>query len=150
MRTAEGSPPLLLDTHIWIWALNGDRSALSASSVEMLNHASAHGRLLVSAISVWEVAVLSNKRRISLTQPIDAWVSAGLSAPGMRLVPLTPEIAIDSTRLPGVVHGDPADRIIIATARRIAATLVTSDRAILDYAKAGHLQVRDGSGAGRP
>lgn len=142
----ETGPLLLLDTHIWIWALNGDRRALSAGSVAMLNHASAHGRVLVSAISVWEVAVLSSKRRISLTQPIDTWVSAGLSAPGLRLVPLTPEIAIDSTRLPGVMHGDPADRIIIATARRMAATLVTSDRAILDYAKVVHMQVCDGAG----
>lgn len=145
---AEISPLLLLDTHIWIWVLNGDRGALSATSVAMLNHASARGRLLVSAISVWEVAVLASKRRISLTQPIDTWVSAGLTAPGIRLVPLTPEIAIDSTRLPGGMHGDPADRIIIATARRMTATLVTSDRAILDYAKAGHLQVCDGAGAG--
>lgn len=149
MRIADTSPLLLLDTHIWIWALNGVRGALSASSIAMLNQASAHGGLLVSAISVWEVAVLSSKRRISLAQPIDAWVSAGLSAPGIRLVPLTPEIAIDSTRLPGVTHGDPADRIIIATARRMAATLVTSDRAILDYANAGHLQVISGMGEER-
>ncbi len=143
MPTAENHPRLLLDTHVWIWLLEGVQGSLSARAMELLNRSSTHGRLLVSVISVWEVAILVTKRRISLTQPLDLWVSAGLSAPGVRLAPLTPEIAIESTRLPGVLHGDPADRIMIATARAMAASLMTCDRAILGYANAGHLQAFD-------
>lgn len=143
MPTAENDPRLLLDTHVWIWLLEGVQGTLSARGLELLNRSSAHGRLLVSVISVWEVAILVAKGRISLAQPLDLWVSAGLSAPGVRLAPLTPEIAIESTRLPGVLHGDPADRIIIATARAMAASLMTCDHEILGYANAGHLQVFD-------
>ncbi len=145
MPTAKNHPPILLDTHVWIWLLEGVQGSLSARAMELLSRSSAHGRLLVSIISVWEVAILVTKRRVSLTQPLDRWVLAGLSAPGVRLAPLTPEIAIESTRLPGVLHGDPADRIMIATARAMGASVMTCDRAILHYANSGHLQAVDAS-----
>jgi PIN domain nuclease of toxin-antitoxin system len=74
---------------------------------------------------------------------VDDWVEAGLKAPGVHFVPMSPHIAIGSTRLPDEPHGDPADRILMATARAVGARLVTCDRSILDYAARGHLAVLD-------
>jgi hypothetical protein len=91
----------------------------------------------------WEVAMLEAKGRISLSRPVEDWVRSALRAPGTRLLPLTPEIAIESTRLPGSAHGDPADRILIASARVSGGRLATRDRGILDYAGGGHVAVVD-------
>lgn len=135
---------LLLDTHVWLWAVEGDDAALSAGVIEAIGASSRSGGVLISAISVWEVAMLESKGRISLARPVDEWVRAALRAPGVRLLPLTPEIAIDSTRLPGTPHGDPADRMLIASARVAGARLVTCDAAIVDYASDGHVEVVDG------
>lgn len=85
--------------------------------------------------------MLVRKRRLNLGTATREWVSRALSRPGVRLAPLTPEIAIDSEELPGRIHGDPADRIMIATARALDATLVTRDRLILDYGAQGHVDV---------
>ncbi len=87
--------------------------------------------------------MLEAKGRISLSRPVDDWVDAALHAPGIRLLPLSPEIAIASTRLPGAPHGDPADRILMASARHLGGRLATCDREILDYAAGGQLKVLD-------
>lgn len=137
-------PELVLDTHVWLWVVEGDAAALSTGAIEAIGESSRSGGVLVSAISVWEVAMLEAKGRISLTRPVDEWVRAALRAPGVRLLPLSPDIAIDSTRLPGTSHGDPADRMLMASARVAGARLVTCDGAILDYAAGGHLDVVDG------
>ena len=139
-----GSSSLILDTHVWVWVMEGDRTALSAPAVEEIEAASRDGRLLISAISVWEVSKLEAKGRISLSIPLDAWVHAALRAPGSRLLDLTPRIAMESTRLPSEPPGDPADRILMAGARIECARLVTCDRDILEYAGEGHLAVLDG------
>jgi len=135
--------PLLLDTHVWIWALEGNTHELSVDAQDAVAEAGAVGRVLVSVISCWEVGMLEAKGRIRFTIEPGEWVRRGLQAPGVTLAPLSPEIALDSSRLPGTVHGDPADRILMATARRTGATLVTRDRAILEYAREGHLSVLD-------
>ncbi|MDZ7779484.1 MAG: type II toxin-antitoxin system VapC family toxin [Gemmatimonadota bacterium] len=135
--------PTVLDTHVWIWVVEGDRTALSAPAIEAIERAAQEGMLRVSAISVWEVAMLEAKGRISLSRPLDDWVHAALHVPGVRLLPLSPEIAIGSTRLPGAPHGDPADRILMASARHLGGQLATCDRDILDYSAAGHLKVLD-------
>jgi len=88
--------------------------------------------------------MLEAKSRISLSRSVDEWVTAALTAPGIRMVDLAPEIALDNTRPPGLLHADPADRMIIATARVLGATLITCDEQILTYAKAGHVRVRNG------
>ena len=139
------SAAIMLDTHVWLWLVQGEESRLSAEAIQQMEAASRRGELLVSAISVWEVAMLESRGRISLSRPVDDWVHAALAAPGTRLVPLTPEIAVESTRLPGSPHGDPADRILIASARISAARLATCDRAIMDYASQGHLAALDAS-----
>lgn len=134
-------PLTVLDTHVWIWVVEGDRTALSASAIEAIEKAAAGGALRVSAMSVWEVAMLEAKGRISLSRPVDDWAQAALQTPGVRLLPLTPEIAIGSTRLPGAPHGDPADRILMASARHLGGQLATCDGGILDYAAGGRVKV---------
>lgn len=125
---------LLLDTHVWLWLVGGaepfKRPVLSA-----IERAARSGRIRVSAISVWEVAMLEVKGRIRLSKDCLAWVQDALAAPGTSLVPLTPEIAVESSRLQGVFHEDPADRILVATARLLGATLLTRDERILTYGK---------------
>lgn len=99
--------------------------------------------MLISAITPWEIALLARKGRLPLGREAGAWLDEALSLPGISLAPITPAIAVDSVGLPGDFHADPADRLIIATARHAEATLFTVDRAILDYATAGHVMAAD-------
>jgi PIN domain nuclease of toxin-antitoxin system len=133
----------VLDTHVWIWMVGGDRTRLSASAVQEIQRAAEAGLVRVCPISVWEVAMLEAKGRISLSRPITEWVRAALHAPGVRLEPMSPEIAIDSTRLPGSPRGDPADRILMASARVHGGRLATCDAEIINYSKSGHVSVLD-------
>lgn len=97
--------------------------------------------MYVSAISVWEVAMLDSKGRIRLSGDGSEWVREALSAPGVQLLPLSPDIAVASSRLPGTFHGDPADRILAASARLMTLTLVTRDERMLAYAAAHYVTV---------
>ena len=131
--------PILLDSHVWLWLMEGLEDELGKVASGAILEGSRTGMLLVSVISVWEIAMLDSKGRISLSMEIGEWVRRGLRAPGLRLAALTPEIAIESTRLPDWSGGDPADRILAATARSHGATIATRDRHILDYANRGHV-----------
>lgn len=135
---------LILDTHIWVWLLNGDADRLSQDGIEAIAEASASGQIGICAISVWEVGMLEAKGRLRLSQGCLDWVRAALSAPGIRLLALTPEIAIESSRLPGQLQGDSADRILAATARILNATLVTQDRKLLEYGAQAYMSVIEG------
>ena len=84
--------------------------------------------------------MLESKGRLMLQLPVIDWVQEALRLPGLTLVSLTPEISVESTRLPGSFHGDPADRIIAATARHTAATVMTADRQILEYGARGFVR----------
>lgn len=136
---------VLLDTHVWIWVLEGNRDAIGERTRARIEEAARDGQLRVGAISVREVAMLESKGRVRLSLSLEEWVHRGLAAPGVQLAPLSPDVAIGSTRLPGELHGDPADRLLIATARALGATLATCDRNILRYGAEGHLQVLDAS-----
>ncbi len=122
---------IMLDTHIWVWWVHGD-SHLTQTQMEAI---AAHEEdvIGVSAISCWEIAKLVEYGRLELPCPLEEWFEQALSYPGMHLLPLTPEIAIESTRLPGKFHRDPVDQIIVATARVSNCPLVTSDQRILNY-----------------
>lgn len=135
---------LVLDTHVWVWLLNGDAQRLSEEGLAAIERASQSGQLGVSAISVWEVGMLEAKGRIRFSQICIDWVRQALAAPGLRLLPLTPEIAIESSRLPGQIQGDPADRILAATTRILNATLVTQDQQLLNYGAQAYLSVIQG------
>lgn len=132
---------LLLDTHAWIWYASADRMHLGKSAVTEIEAARRQHLLFVSSISVWEFGMLVAKGRISVSMPLDAWVKAALGARGLKLLPLDADTALESTQLPGDVHGDPADRFLIAAARVHALRLVTVDRKILGYASGGFLNV---------
>ena len=132
-------PPLLLDTHAWIWLQQADRVRLKRPAMKTIEAASAAGKLRLAAISLWEVAMLESKGRVKFVMPCLAWLHEALATPGLAVMHMTPEIAAGSCCLPGKFHGDPADQIIAATARSIFATIVTRDRRILNYAKHGHI-----------
>lgn len=136
-------PPLLLDTHVWIWMVDGRTEEVSPSCLVLLREAADHGRLRVSAVSAWELGLLHVRGRLRLEQEPESWLRAALTEPGIIAVPLDAEAALLSSRLPWPIHGDPADRLLIATARYQGWTLVTRDRRILDYARQGHLRAID-------
>lgn len=132
---------LLLDTHTWIWLMNGEEPLRSSSALKGIEAAVRAALIRVSAISVWEVGMLEAKGRIALHLEVEEWVRQALAAPGISLAPLTPEIALASSRLPGAFHGDPADRIIAATARSLDAVLVTRDAELVSYGSQGFVAV---------
>jgi PIN domain nuclease of toxin-antitoxin system len=122
---------IVLDTHIWVWWVHGDdRLTKAQTDLITANEADIIG---VSAISCWEVAKLVEYGRLVLPCGLAEWFDQTLSYPGVQLLELTPEIVIESTQLPGEFHRDPADQIIVATARVNNCPLVTSDSKISKY-----------------
>jgi len=122
---------ILLDTHIWVWWVDGSPqlAAVQRDHIEA-NESSGLG---VSVISCWEVAKLVELNRLELRCPVAEWIAQALAYPGVRLLYLTPRIAVESTKLPGTFHRDPADQIIVATARIRGCPLLTADARILRY-----------------
>lgn len=121
----------MLDTHIWVWWANGAQQLTAEHRAIIDEHAS--DGLGVSVISCWEIAKLVEKGRLKLSLPVDVWIAAALELPAVIVLPLTPEIAIESTRLPSPMHADPADQMIVATARILQCPLLTADRRLLEY-----------------
>ena len=122
---------ILLDTHIWVWWVQGEsrldpahRAALDAASPE---------RLALSAFSCWEVVKLHEHGRLTLPVDISSWIGQATVYPRLDIIPLTTEIAIGVADLPPGMHKDPADQIIVATARALNCPLLTYDRLILKY-----------------
>lgn len=132
---------MLLDTHCWLWMESGRREEFSRAGRHALEDAADKGGLLVSVISVWEVGMLESKRRIEIEVSCQDWVKRALANPRLTLVGLSPEIALDSTRLPGGLHADPADRILVATARQMHARILTRDRKLIEYGRQGYIKV---------
>lgn len=122
---------IVVDTHVWIWwILDTERLSDAQRRVMEDNEGDSIG---VSAISCWEIAKLCEYRRLELPVELSEWFAAARSYPGVSLLGITPEVAVESTRLPGGFHRDPADQIIVATARVHACDLVTSDEKIVRY-----------------
>ena len=122
---------IVLDTHIWIWWVHGD-PRLTQAQADVISEDEAT-EIGVSAISCWEVAKLVEYKRLILPSPVREWLDQALSYPGVRLLPLSPDIAAESANLPGTFHKDPADQIIVATSRVFDAPLVTVDEKIRAY-----------------
>jgi PIN domain nuclease of toxin-antitoxin system len=122
---------IILDTHVWVWWVHSDEK-ITSTQAEIIK-ANETDIIGVSAISAWEIAKLVEYNRLELPCPLQEWFYEALSYPGVRLIELTPEIAIESTKLPGEFHRDPADQIIVATARLYDSSLITSDSKILKY-----------------
>lgn len=122
---------LLLDTHVWIW-WHSKPSSLSPRVLKLIQEAK-YEELLLSAISVWEFSKLLEKKKLTLAIDGREWIRAALDMSYLRRVELTPEISWASTQLPQPFHDDPADQIIVATARIEKAVLLTSDHLIRKY-----------------
>jgi PIN domain nuclease of toxin-antitoxin system len=124
--------PILLDTHVAIWAADGE---ITPSAAKEINAATLRGELLISPISAWEIAMLVRKGRLFLSAPIQDYVRALYAQRGVLTATLTPTIAANACDLPGSFAGDPADCILISTAAAYGAQLLTRDKAIHQYAK---------------
>ena len=115
----------VFDTHAWVWASAGDQRARTAAPFR--------GQAILSAISLWEISMLESKGRLELLPDLDTWIEKYL-VPPVELAPLSPAICVASVRLPDF-HGDPADRLIVATAIVLGVPLVTADKSILEWNK---------------
>lgn len=121
--------PLLLDTHVLLWWLSNP-SRLSRSQRTALETVDSEHAAIVSGISLWEIAMLDSLGRIELSLPLRDWLDKATAPPLVRIQGITPPIAAEVARLPDSVPGDPADRLILATARVLGCRLVTSDAAL--------------------
>lgn len=123
---------IVLDTHVLIWWAAGDPQ-LSRAARDAIEAEAQDGEILVSAISAWEVAMLAKAGRLALTMEAEVWLDTIAQVRAIRFVPVDVGISIQSVYLPGEFHKDPADRIIVATARRHSAPLISADMKIRDY-----------------
>ena len=133
---------IVLDTHALIWAMEDERRLGVDARAKIAAAEQADG-VGISAITPWEIAFLAEKGRLRLSREVREWLMAVLALPAIELLPIEPAIAIESVRLPGALHADPADRFIVATARHYGVPLLTADYAILTYAAGGHVQTID-------
>lgn len=124
---------IVLDTHALVWWASGDDQMLSLKAKQAIEAELDGGKILVSSISAWELSMLINRGRLALTMDVAQWLSNLASIEAVQFVPVDNEIAVKSTELPGEFHKDPADRFIVATARKFAAPLVTADEKIRAY-----------------
>ena len=122
----------LLDTYAWLWWVTEDRR-LSKRAADTIARSQRDDALWLSLVSVWELAKKLQKGQLALDRPLDEWLDLATLRDGLRLAELTRPVLVESCRLPGAFHGDPADQMIVATARHHGAKLVTKDRTIRDY-----------------
>ena len=132
--------PVLLDTCAALWLMAGE-SMSDASRAAIRSARARNAGVYVSPFTAWEIGTLTAKGRIQLTLSPEVWFETLLDLPGVRLAPLTPEILLASTALPGSPPTDPADRIIAATARVHGHVIVTRDKKLLAYSREGHIRV---------
>lgn len=133
---------ILLDTQALIWLIEGNVRLGDAARARIERERAGDGAV-IPAIAVWEAAMLVDKGKLVLSRPVAGWFDVVLATPGFWRAELTVAIGADAGSLPGAIHGDPADRIMIATARELGCPLMTADRKILDYANAGYVQAID-------
>lgn len=123
---------IVLDTHTLVWWVTGD-ATLSKKALKAIEREQNGGSIIVSAISAWEIAMLVAHGRLVLSMDASSWLATVAEIEAVRFYPVDIEIAAKSVDLPGEFHKDPADRMIVATARKLAAPLVTKDDKILNY-----------------
>ena len=126
---------VLLDTHAWVWSMAGDAGRIGRKAQRILERAAALDQLRVSPVSVFEITALAGAGRLRFSQSAEQWLRDALAAPGLRVAEFSVDIAIDAGHIPRTALNDPMDRLLVATARKMQATLLTADRTILDYAE---------------
>jgi PIN domain nuclease of toxin-antitoxin system len=124
---------IVLDTHVLVWWISGQNKLLSANARHAIEKEAAGGEIIVSSISAWEIAMLVSRQRLVLSMDVTEWLAVIGEVEALSFVAVDNEIAVRSTELPGEIHRDPADRIIVATSRKFAAPVVTADSRIRDY-----------------
>jgi PIN domain nuclease of toxin-antitoxin system len=124
---------VVLDTHVLLWWASGGAAQLSTTAARTIEKEQASGQLLVSSICAWEISMLVNNDRLALSMDVENWLTLVEQIEHLSFVPVDNRIAVQSTNLPGEFHKDPADRIIVATARRLGAPLITADDKIRAY-----------------
>jgi PIN domain nuclease of toxin-antitoxin system len=124
---------IVLDTHALVWWVSGDERLSPAAADAIRSELANAGQIMVSAISFWEIAMLLERGRMALAMELDEWWSAVESIECVSVVPVSPRLAVQSVRLPGEFHKDPADRMIVALARELNAPLLTADGKIQGY-----------------
>ncbi len=124
---------IVIDTHVLIWWVSNPEK-LSVKAKKILQKEKNNGSIIISSITVWEISMLVKKGRLKLTMDADKWFSEVESLPYVRFMPVDNTIAAKSVTLPGDFHNDPADRMIVATAKEQGAVLVTADERIRQYA----------------
>ncbi len=132
----------LIDTHVLLWFTEGD-TRLGKRARRLIGEAWRAEQVGISVMTLWEIGMLLEKRRVALSLPLAAYVQRVIDTEKLKLVPVDRAIASESGQLPGGLPGDPGDRLIAATARVLGCPLLTADRTLLDYAKAGHVQAID-------
>jgi PIN domain nuclease of toxin-antitoxin system len=128
---------ILLDTCALLWTVNGD--PLSSEALNAINKARNAGELFLSPVSAWEIGILAQRGKVKFGVSAENYVSRAFTQPGTQVAPLTPEIAVRASYLPGQFHFDPADRLLISTAAWMGLILVTRDREILRYSGQGYV-----------
>lgn len=128
----------LLDTHILLWLLEGDDN-LSSAQIQYLERQALKKGLMISSISFWEIAMLAAKGRIALNCDAMEWRRRALDRAGLEEITVDGLIAVQAVLLPDPFHADPADRLIVGTARTHSLEIATADRKILDYGRLGHV-----------
>jgi PIN domain nuclease of toxin-antitoxin system len=132
--------PLVWDTCAAIWIYG--KAPLSRAAVDILTAANSNGvASYISPITAWEVGMLTSRGRLQLLIRPERWFAKLFDVPNVRLAEMSPDLLIASSYLPGKAPNDPMDRIVAATARDLGATLITRDRALLDYGEQGHVSV---------
>ena len=122
---------ILLDTHVWWWALNEPKK-LSNKAYKIIKDNPPNQRAIAS-ISIWEFAMMVSTEKVEIRIPPDQWLEQAVNKTGIAIFDLSPKVAAESCNLPGDFHKDPADRIIVATARINNISLITKDKKIIDY-----------------
>jgi PIN domain nuclease of toxin-antitoxin system len=122
----------LLDTHVWLWWVQ-DPDRIKESARRRLDAEESQNGLLVSAVSFWEIALKASIGKLVLPMDVQSWIAKARAYPGIRVIPLSAEAAVESTQLPGSFHNDPADRFLVAQARIRNIPLATADGKILPY-----------------
>ena len=124
---------VVIDTHILVWWVSDSSTLSTAAKRTIKSTLSKNGDILISSISAWEIAMLVEKGRLVLSMDVESWLDEVAQIDGVRFLPIDNEIGVKSTALPGDFHKDPADRMIVATARKFAMPLITADEKILQY-----------------
>ncbi|MES2337871.1 MAG: type II toxin-antitoxin system VapC family toxin [Pseudomonadota bacterium] len=133
---------ILLDTNVLIW-LAGDDPRLGSKARATIEQVSIEDGLAASAMALWEIGLLATNGKLLIPGSLNSWIDKLIENLGIEIMPIDRNVAIAAGILPRDVHGDPGDRMMIATARERICPLMTSDRKILGYAKAGLLQAID-------